>query len=222
MSVDVLPGGETLTAALAAEIALPDVFRVTLAPGYLFIPGLCPLWKALETSAAQEIRLLTGNTAGLLTVEQRFVAESEADLTPSSISPALDFAASARVERDRVRDEVARALRDNLVRMARTPDENAFLLSLARAASGNRVRVRVYAEGRQHTKAAIVEKTSGVVVFVGTTNVTLPVAANPTQINLRIADPTATQELTAWINSLWNDSQDFTRTLFAEISAHLT
>lgn len=216
---DVLPGGESLNAALAAEIAAPDVIRVTLAPGYLFVPGLAPLWAALEASPAPEIRMLTGNSAGLLTVEQRFVAESEADLAP--IAPALDFAASARAERDRVRDEVARALRENLTKMAQTPAERAFLLSLARAIGANRVRVRVYSEGRLHTKAAIVEKASGVSAFVGTTNVTLPIAANPTQINLRVTDSPAVQ-LSAWATSLWDNSQDFTRALFAELSAHLT
>jgi hypothetical protein len=218
-TTEVLPGIETLSAALAKEIALSEVTRITLAPGYLFAPGLADFWKTLEASDAAEIRLLTGNTAGLLTVEQRFVAQ-ESDA--GSIAPELDFAANARTERDRVRDEAARALRENLIRVPRTPENDAFLLAMARGIGANRIRVRVYAEGRLHTKAAIVEKSSGVVAFLGTTNITLPVAANPTQINLRISEEVAARELAQWIQMIWNDSQDFTRAFFDEISAHLT
>ena len=220
MGVAALSGGEALLAAVRAELMATDVRRVLIAPGYLFAPGLEPLWNALETSAAQEIHLMTGNTAGLLTVEQRFVAESDRDET--GIAPELDFAASAREERDRVRDEVARALRENLARMPRTPEAKALLLALARAVAANRVRVRVYSAGRQHTKAIIVEKTSGVTAFMGTTNITLPVAANPTQINVRISQKQAANDLYAWLNALWDDAQDFSRALFDEISARLT
>ena len=217
---DVLPGGEALLTALMAEIRSPDVGRIVIAPGYLFVPGLAPLWEALEASTAREIHLMTGNTAGLLTVEQRFVAESES--AENSLAPELDFAAGARTERDRVRDEVSHSLRENLIRMPKTPESENLLLSLARGIASNRVRARVYAEGRQHTKAAIVEKSSGVVAFVGTTNITLPVATNPTQINLRIAEPTAARQIERWLDSLWEDAQDFSRALFAEISASLT
>jgi hypothetical protein len=200
-------------------VAAAGLASIRLAPGYLFLPGLAPFWHELESGEANDIHILIGNTAGTLTDEQRFAAS--AGVLASGVAPERDMAASARAERDRILAETARSVRENLGRMAKTPTHERLVLSLARAVGANRLRVRVYPNGRLHAKAILYERdgAGGSVAIVGPTNVTLPVSGNPTQINVLVREPQTVGEVATWFDALWDAGQDFTRTLFAELSS---
>ena len=225
-SQEVIPGGAPLIERIRQEAArVPGASRIRLALGYLFVPGLAPVWEALETSAATEIQLLIGNTAGVLTDEQRIAAAESAHSAasgPTRLAPELDMAAGARAERSRIIDETARALRENLGRLpGQTAENRRFLLGLAGAIGASRVRVRIYPDGRLHAKASLFDRVASgeSTALVGSSNLTLPATGNPTELNVLVHDPAAVGAVGDWFDSLWDVSQDFTRALFVEVSA---
>jgi hypothetical protein len=228
-SGDILGGGEPLLARVRAEAA--GTTRIRFALGYLFLPGLAPVWDALDASGG-EIHLLIGNTAGLPTDEQRIAGQDAGSLTP-----ALDVAAHARAERARVVAEIRDALRANLAHLPHTGDNARLLLALARGIAANRVRVRIYSEGRLHAKAYLFERPAGgrvssagqpfaddtrpeaAVALVGSSNLSLPSPGNPTELNVVVRDAAGVGAVSAWFDSLWGASHDFSRDLFTQLSA---
>lgn len=223
VTADVLPGGEPLLARVRLEASAAGVSRIRLALGYLFVPGLAPVWDALHQSSATEIHLLIGNTAGTLTHEQQIALADEASVRARSNdarSPAMDVAAAARAERARIVGETSQALRENL---ARIPVGDAVardvLLLLAQAAGARRLRVRIYPEGRLHAKAYLFERGDGLptTALVGSSNLSLPSPGNPTELNVVVREPNAAAQITTWFDTLWDTGQDFTRELLTDI-----
>ena len=208
---DVLSGGEPLLTCVRS--AVNGAVRLRFALGYLYLAGLAPVWDALEASGA-EIQLLIGNTAGQPTHEQ-WVAGQEAE---GLITSALDVAATARAERTRVVAETAEALRANLAHIAHTSENERLLVGLARSIAGNRLRVRIYPEGRLHAKAYLFECPEDATALVGSSNLSLPSPGNPTELNVLLRDPAAVAAVSAWFDTLWAASQDFSRDLFTELS----
>lgn len=225
VTADILPGGEPLLARVRAEASATGVRRIRLALGYLFVPGLAPVWKALEHSSATELHLLIGNTAGTLTDEQRVALADEVSGTASphdTRSPEMDVAAAARTERARIVTETAGALRENLAHIpAGDSGAQSVLLSLAQAATTGRLRVRIYPEGRLHAKAYLFEHPEGIstIALVGSSNLSLPSPGNPTELNVVVREKAATDQITHWFDTLWDAGQDFTRELLTEIMA---
>jgi hypothetical protein len=221
----IVGGGEALLAQLRTEASAPGLTRIRLAPGYLYVPGLMPLWEALAQSAASEIHLLIGNTAGMLTDEQQVAVLTHQEAwSHVGITPEYDVAAPARQVRGRVVAQTAGALRENLLRLPSGPESEQFLFSLARAVGANRVRVRIYAEGRLHAKASLFENADScrTVAIVGSSNLTLPAAPGTlTEMNVVLREAEAVHAAHTWFDTLWNAGHDFTRTLFTELSQHL-
>jgi phosphatidylserine/phosphatidylglycerophosphate/cardiolipin synthase-like enzyme len=223
-SGDVLPGGDPLLAWVRQEASRP-LARIRLALGYLYLPGLEPVWDALEGSGA-EINLLIGNTAGTLTDEQYVALGDEARIAGRPNDPRLpeqDVAAGARADRARIVTETARALRENLARGAGADAPLAsVLLRIARAVGGGRLRVRIYPDGRLHAKAYLFHGAAtgeAMTALVGSSNLSLPASGNPTELNLVVRDPATTAAVSEWFDALWFAGQDFTRDLLTEILA---
>jgi len=221
-TTEILSGGEPLLARVRAEATARPLARIRLALGYLFVPGLAPVWDALEAGTPGEIQLLIGNTAQTLTDEQQVALTDEvadAGRPDDSRSAAQDVAGVARAARARIVAETARALRENLARIA--PEDAAVihvLLGLARAASAGQLRVRIYPDGRLHAKAYLFEggEGEGAVGLVGSTNLSLPSHGNSTELNVVVRDRAAAQ-VGDWFDALWTVGQDFTRDLLTEI-----
>jgi hypothetical protein len=220
---DVLPGGEPLLARIRVEASAAGVSRIRLALGYLFVPGLAPVWDALDNSSATEMHLLIGNTAGTLTEEQQVALADEVSATagPNDIrSPEMDVAAAARTERARIVSETAKALRENLANIpASDASVQNVLLRLAHAANTGRLRVRIYPEGRLHAKAYLFEQQGGqpTIALVGSSNLSLPSPGNPTELNVVVREQGASDQLDGWFETLWDAGQDFTRELLTEV-----
>ena len=220
---DILPGGEPLLARVRVEAGAGGIRRIRLALGYLFVPGLAPVWDALDRSSAAELHLLIGNTAGTLTTEQQVALADEVFHTAGpgdARSPEMDVAAAARADRARIVAETAKALRENLAHIpAGDAAAQSVLLRLARAANTGRLRVRIYPEGRLHAKAYLFEREDApqTVALVGSSNLSLPSHGNPTELNVVVREQEAAGLLTRWFDTLWDAGQDFTRELLTEI-----
>jgi phosphatidylserine/phosphatidylglycerophosphate/cardiolipin synthase-like enzyme len=228
---EVHPGADRLIDRIREEAAEPSIQRIRLALGYLFVPGLQPLWDALEASSAGEIHFLIGNTAGVQTEEQRVAAAATFAGTPPSVAPEHDMAATARADRDLIIQATTEALRENLRHFAQNGENARFLRRLASAIGANRLRVRIYPDGRLHSKASLFdripaaensESASGSVAVVGASNLTLPGIGNPTEMNVIIRDPQQVTAVGTWFDTLWAAGQDFTRAFFLELTQQAT
>ena len=223
ISEDILPGGEPLLARVRLEASAAGVRRIRLALGYLFVPGLAPVWDALHHSSATELHLLIGNTAGTLTEEQQIALADEASVRARANDvrpPEMDVAAAARTERARIVSETSEALRENLAHIpSGDAAARAVLLGLAQAVGTGRLRVRIYPEGRLHAKAYLFERGEGLptTALVGSSNLSLPSPGNPTELNVVVREKNAASQLSQWFDTLWDSGQDFTRELMTEI-----
>ena len=212
---DVLPGGEALLARVRAEAR--GTTRLRFALGYLSLAGLAPLWDALAAENA-ELHLLIGNTRSLPTDEQR-VAHADSAGQPA-LAPDLDVAAAARFGRAQVVEETTAALQANLLHLPRTAVNRSLLLGLTRGVAANRVRVRIYPDGRLHAKAYLFEHgdAQAATALVGSSNLSLPSAGDPTELNVALRDPAAVRSVDVWFGQLWDASQEFSRDLFVLLS----
>jgi len=216
---DILGGGEPLLARVRAEASVPGTRALRFALGYLFVPGLAPVWDAMEGGPAEEMQVLIGNTATLPTEEQRLAVETITGPLPLP-SGVPDVAAAARRERERTLRDTAGALRENLRQVKRTDENARVLVGLARAVTQNRLRIRIYGDGRLHAKAYLFAR-HGLVpsaALVGSTNLTLPSPGNRTELNVAVHDRTGFASVSAWFDDLWDVSHDFSREMVAELS----
>ena len=209
--VDILGGGSPLMERFCQETS--SAVRIRAALGYVFLSGLTPVWDALESSGA-ELQFLIGNVAGQQTDEQR-AAAADAE---GALASALDVAASARAARARVVAETAAAIRSNLAHIEHTGDNKRLLMGLTQGIALNRIRVRIYPDGRLHSKCYLFERAESAVAIVGSSNITLPSPDNPTELNVVVHDPASVAAIGVWFDGLWSASQDFSRDLFSELS----
>ncbi len=190
-----------------------------LAVGYLFLDGLVPL--RAQIAQMETVEILIGNVVNRLTEEQ---VREEASLRrrggDAGVREQEDVAASLRETHDRAMVETALNLRETLAALDRTAEVQALLLTLAEAVARGSLKMRLYTEGRIHAKVALIGYPSGCgpnVAVVGSSNLTLGGAAQPTELNVALSDPAGVQALEQWYQRLWDVSQDFHRELFTEL-----
>jgi hypothetical protein len=194
-----------------------------LAVGYLFFKGLVSLSDDL--ARLPEVYLLIGNVVNRLTVEQ---IQEETMQRPRGgeglVRDQEDVAATSRTVHDRFAAETALNIRRTIEGLERTPEMRTLLLTMARRIADRGLKVRVFREGRLHSKLCLVEyperdgATQGVAI-VGSSNVTLGGPSHRTELNVVVRDAQSIRELKRWYSDLWNHSQDFHRELFDELGA---
>jgi len=193
------------------------------AVGYLFFKGLVPL--ADDLIRLPEVYLLIGNVVNRLTSEQ---IQEETLLRPRGgeglVRDQEDVASTLRTVHDRFSVETALNVRRTIEGLERTPEMRKLLLTLARRIADRGLKVRVFREGRLHSKLCLVEypRQSGAtqgVAIVGASNVTLGGPPHPTELNVVVRDGESVQALRCWYSDLWDRSQDFQRELFDELGA---
>ena len=191
------------------------------AVGYLFLEGLVPLQSEIDRLNCVEI--LIGNVVNRLTEEQvREEAATRQRGGEEWVRPQEDVAATLRDTHDRAAVETALNLRNTLLALPHTEENQALLVCLARAVAQGRLKVRVYTQGRIHAKLALIDYPEGNsyspgLAVVGSSNLSLGGEAQPTELNVVVTDRTSVEALEEWYVRLWNVSQDFHRELFDEL-----
>ena len=195
--------------------------RARFAVGYLFLEGLVPLRPEIEHLELVEI--LIGNVVNRLTEEQvREEAATRQRGGEEWVRPQEDVAATLRDTHDRAAVETALNLRNTLLALPQTSENQALLVCLARAVAQGRLKVRVYTQGRIHSKLALITYPEGNayspgLAVVGSSNLTLGGEAHPTELNVVVTDRESVAALEKWYSQLWDVSQDFHRELFDEL-----
>ena len=200
-----------------AEGAISARFAV----GYLFLDGLVPLRTHLEHLNSTEI--IIGNVVNRLTEEQvREEASARSRGGEEWVRDQEDVAATLRETHDRAAVETALNLRNTLEALAHTPENQALLLTLARRVADGGLKVRLYTQGRIHSKLTLIGYPAGTthgeaLAIVGSSNLTLGGPAHPTELNVVVQDRESLAALDRWFKHLWKLSQDFHRELFDEL-----
>src|SRR5690606_32078567 len=208
---------------------LPGCESAKFAVGYFFVSGLRAVAPALETNNIQEMRLLIGNVSNRETIEQ--IAEGYRRLE----DVARRIEGQNYPPRTQIRtmlDEAALDVRKTLASMEQS-DEDAELISiLIRLISTGKLHVRVYTEGRLHSKAYIfnygpIYDTRGNIIprpergiaIVGSSNFSLSGISHNTELNVIVNGNANHQVLTEWFDELWNEAEDFKPALMVELKS---
>lgn len=191
------------------------------AVGYLFLDGLAPLRE--QVGRLQSVEILIGNVVSRSTEEQvREEAAARLRGGEAWVRAREDVAATLRESHDRIAAETALSLRATLEALPRTGEHQALLLTLARSVAQGRLRIRLYAAGRLHAKAALIGYPAGYpgwpgLAVVGSSNLTLGGESHPTEMNVVVTDGGDVAALEGWYRGLWDVSQDFHREFFDEL-----
>lgn len=204
---------------------LPSAQAAKFAVGYFFLSGLEAIADQLYN--VQELRLLIGNTTNRQTIEQ--IAEGYRRL-----DQVRDAAEGIRYpKRADQRAAVAatqEAIGETAAQLDQT-DANAELLgALVRLIEEQRLKVRVYTQGRLHAKAYIFDygpsydaqgrplpqKTPGLAI-VGSSNFTLSGVTLNTELNVKVHGEGNHAQLTQWFETLWDEAEAFETHLMQEL-----
>ena len=189
------------------------------AVGYLFLDGLTSLRAGL--AATPSVDILIGNVVNRLTEEQ-VREEAGARERGGTVKGGEDVAETLRDSHDRAAAETALNLRQTVHALPRTEENRALLLTLAAMVADGRLRVRLYTQGRIHSKVSLVTYPPGLaggLAIVGSSNLTMSGGAHPTELNVVLTDCQSLADLERWYARLWDVSQDFHRELFEELGA---
>lgn len=203
----------------------PSSERAKFAVGYFFLSGLEPLHDQLYN--LQELRLLIGNTTNRETIEQ--ISEGYRRLEP--VQEAIE--ADAYPKRSEIKARITATLenvRQSIELMEQSDQSQQLISTLARLIAEKRLQVRVYNKGRLHAKAYIFDytqmydasgralpRTEPGVAIVGSSNFSLGGISHNTELNVVVHGRENHERLTQWFEGLWQESEDFDRSLMEEL-----
>ena len=207
------------------ERILSSTERAKFAVGYLFLSGLKPLREYL--AKLKEIRLLIGNTTDRATLEM--LAEGYRNL--EAVQEALeDWRFRKRALQKQAVIETRGNLREALALMDQTDEDEAVIRRVLELVEEGKLKVRVYTKGRLHAKAYIFDygpvfdsqgqllpREEQGIAIVGPSNLTLSGLTHNTELNVLVHGNANHHALTEWFERLWNESQDFDKSLMQEL-----
>ncbi|MBM3708768.1 MAG: helicase, partial [Actinobacteria bacterium] len=202
--------------------------NIKIASGYFFIGGFNELIEELKN--LKEIKLLISTTSNKDTIEEIALGYRYRD----DIKDKID-----KVQRNlnkREKDSLITDSKSDLrlaTETAEISDENeAAIKNLADFIKQEKLEVKVYLKSKLHSKAYIldykkhlfdengnrIERTENGVCIVGSSNFTLAGLTHNTELNVLIEGNDEHRYLTEWFKRLWDESEDFSKEFFEELS----
>lgn len=221
MSRDVLDNRQKRLSLCVRDLINEGASSARFAVGYLFLDGLLPLREEIESLG--KIEILIGNVINRVSDEEvREMVDLKVRGGEEWVRDQEDVASTLRDVHDRSAAETAANLRRTIESIPHTPEAQALLLTLARRIADGGLKVRLYTHGRIHAKVSLLRYPAGHasapgVAIVGSSNLTMPDAGNPTELNVVVRDPASVHAVSNWFRNLWSTSQDFHRELFDEL-----
>jgi hypothetical protein len=204
---------------------LPGSQAARFAVGYFFLSGLEAVAEVLENVA--ELRLLIGNTSSRETIEQ--IAEGYARLEGvQHAAEALAF--PKKVDQVRMVEATAANVGRTAALLDQTDQAERLVGTLVRLIEEERLKVRVYTQGRLHAKAYVFDygpifdaqgkplpREEKGIAIVGSSNFTLSGVTTNTELNVLVPGDANHAALTRWFETLWDEAQDFEAHLMCEL-----
>ena len=189
--------------------------RADIAVGYFFISG----FEAVADHVAHldRVRVLVGRTDGRV-LEEVALGIQQADALRSRLD------ADSIVQRSQ-RSELAQrsvaGIADGVSQLPQSSDSESAVQRLRDLIADKRVEVRAYLRSTLHAKAYLCwydnhpEPGSAI---VGSSNFTLAGFEGNTELNVRVTGDAEMKELGRWFNDLWEDAEDISDALLAELN----
>jgi superfamily II DNA or RNA helicase len=202
----------------AVRPLLDQSLRAHFAVGYFFLSGFKAIAKELDK--VQELRLLIGNTSDRATIEQ--LAEGHAS-REAIIAKQREGQFLNQQQRSRLVAEGKRRIRERLERLDQTDADQTLVEQLARLISEDRLKVKVYTQGRLHAKAYIFDYPTGRfekgIGIIGSSNLSLAGLQDNTELNVVVHGNANHEQLCAWFNRLWDAAEPFATELMTELNS---
>jgi len=221
MSRDVLDNRQKRLSLSVRDLIDDSASSARFAVGYLFLDGLVPLSAQIEKIGQMEI--LIGNVINRASDEEvRAIVDTKIRGGEDWVRDQEDVASTLRDLHDRTAAETAANLRRTIEALPHTAENQALLLTLARRIADGGLKIRLYTHGHIHAKVSLIRYPAGHpsapgVAIVGSSNMTLGGAGNPTELNVVLRDAAGVHAVANWFRNLWHASQDFHRELFDEL-----
>jgi len=203
--------------------------KIKIASGYFFIGGFNKLIEELKN--LKEIKLLISTTSNKDTIEEIALGYRYRDDIEEEIYK------SQRKLNKREKDKLVTDAKGNIrlaTETAESTDENETTIkSLADFVREGKLKVKVYLKGKLHSKAYImdykkhlfdecgnkIERSENGVAIVGSSNFTLAGLTHNTELNVLIEGNDEHEYLTNWFGRLWEESEEFDKEFFEELSS---
>jgi len=200
--------------------------RARFSLGYLFLPGLQCIVDSVRD--VKELSLLISSPGSRETVEQLVEGYQSLDLVVRAID---SDAYPKRAHAKRVLEETAEGVRQTMALMEQTDEGERLIRTLLKMLHERRLKVRIYNKGRLDSKHYVFDFVKAVtdtstpdrqgnagIAIVGATNLTLSHVPSATEVNVIIRGNENHAGLTQAFERLWEDSQEFDRTLAYELA----
>jgi superfamily II DNA or RNA helicase len=195
------------------------------AVGYFFLSGLEGIAEKLDQM--KELKLLIGNTTNRETLEQMAEGYRRLDLVQEDLEKQ---SYRRRGEAQQMAGDAVQNVREAIEVGDQSDAQQATIQLIVRLIEEKRLRVRIYTKGRLHAKAYIFnygpiydlygkvkDREEHGIGVVGSSNLTLSGVSHNTELNVLVHGNTNHQELTAWFDELWEESEDFDESLLLEM-----
>ena len=196
------------------------------AVGYFFVSGLESISKSLGPHV-KELKLLIGNTTNARTLEQMAEGHRRLELVSEELE---EDNFRKKSDRQAIAISTAENIRSAIELTDQTDLAEETAQILVRMIEEKRLKVRVYTKGRMHAKAYIftygdtynllgqpIEKHEKGIAVVGSSNLTLSGVTHNTELNVVVSGNNNHDQLCAWFDELWDESQDFDEALMDEM-----
>lgn len=203
---------DRLDEVLKTGLESPNVDRVRIAVGYLYMSGLKRLRPELDEflDNGGTLQVLMGNPdqRGL---DELIEAHQNLRLTGTKFRQASNVKWSERPE---IRANTAENYSNQLLYEDPTTENQAFFTKLVDWLEQGRIEPRLYLEERFHAKAYLFEKDEGDIFtpkdvgVVGSSNLSLSGLHSNTELNAPVYNERVRQ-LKEWFDDLWNDAEEF-------------
>lgn len=193
-----------------------DSFSVKFAVGYLFISGLESIIDNL--SSLEELKILIGSLTNRKTVEQLAEAYQHSFKLKEEINKQIFINAS---KKSKALMETKDGMKNSLSLIDQSDENQKMINTLKEMIAKDQMKVRVYTQGRLHSKAYIFyypeERHDNGNAIIGSSNLSLGGLTNNTELNAVVAGNRNHEKLSNWFDRLWEEAEDFDSELMEEI-----
>ena len=203
---------DRLDDVLKTGLESPNVDRVRIAVGYLYMSGLKRLRPELDEflDNGGTLQILLGNPdqQGL---DELIEAHQNLNLTGTKFKQSQNVKWSEHTE---IRAETANNYSNQLLYEDPTAENQAFFTKLIDWLEQGRIQPKLYLQERFHAKAYLFEKDEGDIFtpkdvgVVGSSNLSLSGLHSNTELNAPVYNEKVTQ-LKDWFDDLWDDAVEF-------------
>jgi len=179
-----------------------------MAVGYFYLSGFEAIREKLHK--IKKLRLIIGNRTNQQTLEELVKGHVSCDLTENELR-------KQKLQNKRQKQHLLQLTQneysEDLALMEQNDNNENGLAALWQLIRDRRVDIRVFTKGTLHSKAYLfdlpeTDYLEGIAI-VGSSNLSISGLSNNSELNVKITNQNDYEEVKAWFDRLWEESEDF-------------